>query len=522
MTRNIYGDIGIIVLVSVCMIFFNLDAFSLLDPDEPVYAQTAKEMLAQGSFISPLIYGDFWYDKPPMYYWLIMGAVQLFGMGEFAARFPSALLGVMGCLSLYFSAKDIFNRRTAFISALILATSFEYFYLAKAAVTDITLTLFISASLLAFIQKRYYLFYFSMGLAVLTKGPIGFFPAVIGFVYLICSGRLGELKHSRLFSGSLLMFLVFAPWYGAMIYFHGHDFVDTFLGFHNITRFTSPEHPSKTMWYFYLPVLLIGFFPWCAVLPQALWRAFTSGAREQGKLLFFSLWAGLVFVFFSVAQTKLVSYILPMYPPMAILVGWYINSLWEDFYRTERFYGWIATLLLLSAGFSYGTWQGLKALPGMELTAICLIFVLLFIGIFAACFLWKRQAANAFFLQIIGMFGLAAVVSGMLVPAVAPQFSSEAVALELKTSYNGQDIVYISKFLRPGIAFYGDIYGEELVFSATQIPDMEQLLAKNPSAYFILRDIDYKRLSPTVRQKLLLVKRADNNLILQGIMENTP
>lgn len=516
MTRSSYWDIGIIILLSGIVIFFNLSGIPLLDPDEPVYAETAKEMLAQHSFISPMIYGDFWYDKPPMYYWLIMGAAQLFGINDFSARFPSAFLGLCGPLLLYVFVKEIFNRRTAFISALILTTSIEYFYLSKAAVTDITLTLFITISLLSFIRQKYYLFYFFMGLAVLTKGPIGFFPGIIGLVYLLCSQNLRELRYAKLFFGTCLLLLVAAPWYLAMGYLHGGDFVDTFFGFHNITRFASPEHPDKSRWYFYIPVFVIGFFPWCTLLPQAIYRSLTQATKHFPQLLFFNIWALLVFLFFSVAQTKLVSYILPLYPAAAVLAGWYVNELWDEFYVPARPYGWIAGMLLLCLGFAYGSWTGLKALPGTETSALFLLFVFVFLGGFAIYFLWKRQIANAFFLHILGMVALALIVAGALFPAVSPQFSSLAVAQEFKALQDVSQPVYITKFLRPGMAFYADTYGNELLFTREGIPDMDRILQDHPQAYVILREIDYQRLSEASKQKLLLLKKVDNNLILQG------
>ena len=103
--------------------FFQLGSYPVLDPDEPVYAQTPREMLAAGDLLSPRIYGNYWYDKPPMYYWLVAAASKIFGMGEFAARFPSALLAVAGSVYLYFSVSRLISIRAGIFSALILTTS---------------------------------------------------------------------------------------------------------------------------------------------------------------------------------------------------------------------------------------------------------------------------------------------------------------------------------------------------------------------------------------------------------------
>lgn len=512
MTRSRLWDIGILLLAGGILIFFNLGGMPLLDPDEPVYAQTAKEMLAQHSYISPRIFGDFWYDKPPMYYWLVMLSSQFFGLTDFAARFPSAILAILSSIVLYLFICDIFNRRVAFFSSLILLSSLGFFYLGKAAVTDITLMFFLMTSMLALLRKNYYLFYACMGFAVLTKGPIGFFPGVIGLAYFLVSGRMSELRQAKLFSGLLLAFAVFSPWYGAMSYLHGNDFVDTFLGFHNLTRFSSPEHPGRNIWYFYMPVLLIGFFPWCTILLQAGYRSLTHASKYASPLLFMNLWALLVFLFFSAAQTKLVSYILPMYPAISVLVGWYIYDLLDGYGLPERPYGWIAGLFVLTIGFCYGVWTGLKEFAGTEMSSFLLIFVFLFLGVFSLYFLWKRQLQNALVLHVLGMIAFSLTISGVLFPVIAPQFSSRAIATEFKQMYDQQP-VYIAKFLRPGFAFYSDIYGKE----AGEAGNIEKILKDESSAdsWFILRETDYERLSAFSKNQLELVKKVDNNMILK-------
>ena len=126
--RKLWLNIAIILCVSWLITFSNLGNLPLFDPDEPVYAETALEMLHNQDFISPRIYGDFWYDKPPMYYWLVAGAFKIFGVGEFAARFPSAFLAVAASILVYLSGRKLFNDRVGLLAALVLATSLEYFY----------------------------------------------------------------------------------------------------------------------------------------------------------------------------------------------------------------------------------------------------------------------------------------------------------------------------------------------------------------------------------------------------------
>ena len=521
MTKNGYCDFFILLVISCIIIFFNLGGIPLLDPDEPVYAETAKEMFLNHDFISPRIYGEFWYDKPPMYYWLVAAASHVFGSGEFAARLPSALLSIVCLSSVYLFVRKIFNNRTAMLSALILATSIEYFYLSKAAVTDITLTLCITVSLLSFMTKRYYIFYLFMGLAILTKGPIGFMPAVIAAIYLVITRNLSTLRNMKVFSGLLLIFLVCVPWYGMMYHLHGTDFIDTFFGFHNLTRFASPEHPTQTWWWYYIPVLLVGFFPWSALLVQSVYHSIVDATKQSQEIIFLNIWAGFVFFFFSIAQTKLVSYILPMYPAIAILVAWHVDQIWDGYYYAKRQYIWGSIIFILTAGAMYGAFQGLETLPELSMGVFLLSFVLGFMGIFTVYFLWNHQVKNAFCIHVLGMIGISAVIFGYVFPAVAPKFSSAESVKEFMPVYDSYSPVYISKFLRPGFAFYGNVYGNELYFSPTSIPDFNTILQKDPQAYFVLRDIDYKKIPESIKAQLILLKTINNQIILKGKEETT-
>ncbi|MBP1765585.1 MAG: hypothetical protein H6Q65_2643, partial [Firmicutes bacterium] len=357
-------EFWLLVAISALVMFFNLGGIPLLDPDEPVYAETPLEMIAAHDFLSPRIYGEFWYDKPPMYYWLVAAAFQIFGVNEFAARFPSALLAVFCVAFVYFSGSRLLGRTAGLTGALVLATSVEYFYLGKAAVTDITLTFCLTVALLSFLREKYYLFYVFCGLAVLTKGPVGcLFPGAIIFLYMLVTRQFGILKKMKLPVGIILFSLIALPWYIVMYNIHGSIFLDTFIGFHNITRFTSPEHPEVVLWYYFIPVLLLGFFPWTAVLVQSVWRSLTAARQdERNTLLFLNIWAIFIFVFFSISQTKLVSYILPMYPPLAMVAGWYISRIYEE-NRTKRPLAWPILLTIFAFLWAGGFYFGAKKLP---------------------------------------------------------------------------------------------------------------------------------------------------------------
>jgi len=511
------GSFLLVALISVVILFLNLGSIPLLDPDEPVYAQTPKEMIHFADLVSPRIYGEFWYDKPPMYYWLVAGTYQLFGVNEFAARFPSALLGLITVLYVYWMGARFFGEKAGFCSALVLVTSIEFFYLGKAAVTDITLNFCLTVALLSFIDKRYYLFYIFAGLATVTKGPVGIlFPGAIIFLYLLVTRRWYELSAMKIPAGILIYGAVALPWYVVMYQIHGAAFIDTFIGFHNVTRFTSPEHPEGVLWYYFIPVLLLGLFPWSAVMLQAVWSSITNSNRDFSKFVFLNIWAWFIFLFFTASQTKLVSYILPMFPPMAMIVGWYIARLIERRARGRQ-RGWAIGLLLFGGLFAAGSIAGSKEMPQLALGAYVTAAVFVLMSVAGGYWLWKNKIERAFWIQVAAMATFSVILMTMLLPAAVPFFSSQRFAKEFQNKYDGKSPVYIVKFLRPGIAFYADFYGTEIESNWGDAPLLDDVVSEERGrAYFIVQQMHFKRLPAERQQELtLLVQIADRMLLLK-------
>ncbi|TCL38716.1 4-amino-4-deoxy-L-arabinose transferase-like glycosyltransferase [Anaerospora hongkongensis] len=501
---------AIIIAVAGILMFSYLGSQPLLDPDEPVYAETAKEMLQYHDFISPRIFGDFWYDKPPMYYWLVAAAFQVFGGGEFAARFPSALFAVGGALLVFFSGRKLFNERAGFLAALILATSLEYFYLGNAAVTDMTLTFFLTAALLAFLHRQYNLLYVFAALGVVTKGPVAiFFCTVILGVYLAMTGQLKTVKHMQAGRGVLLFAAIALPWYVIMYVYHGMDFINTFLGFHNVTRFLQPEHSSGKLWYYYIPVVVLGFFPWTAFLAQAFSAAIKETGEKRNTCLFLIIWAVAVFSFFSLSQTKLVSYILPMYPPLAMLVGYYFDKAWtERQYRALKTSAAVfsAAAILMSAGLLYAA-TAVTAELIVPVKVIAGMLAVLAVSVLYQSFHGKFRAVFSLF--VAGMVVFTALIMTQALPAVIPAVSVKPVVDEFKQQYDGQAPVYVAKFYRPGFQYYSDVTSFEL-----NPEELEAAVLSQPDkAYFIVQKRKYDKLSPEVRSTLRVVNAQEDKIL---------
>ena len=317
------------ILCLVVLYFWGNGALAVTAPVEVNYAQTAKEMLAAGDYLSPQIYGNYWYDKPIFFYWELIAAFSVFGVTDFAARFFPALFAAVGLVMTYAFARRLYDERTAFRAAIILGTGVLYSFLAKLILTDMSLFVFFGGTLAAFFigyyereQKYFYIAYACAGLAVLTKGPIGLLlPGLVILVFLALARDLSALRRMCIPTGLLVFAAVCAPWYIYMYFAHGADFVNTFLGIHNVLRATVSEHAQWDVWYFYLGIYFIGMFPWSFALPLALYRAWRIRPDIDVRTLFLLVWAIVVPVFFQFMATKYPTYSFPAFLPTAILTA---------------------------------------------------------------------------------------------------------------------------------------------------------------------------------------------------------
>jgi len=329
--------VAILVLAAVCipLFFVGLGASALLDPDEPYYAVPAREMLDAGEWKIPLFRGEPWFDKPILFYWVVLAAYHVMGVGEAAARIGSALAALGGVLALWSLARKLkMPPRAAFISALVLATSLGYVVVARAAITDMTLTLFLVLGMLAvahFLETRgafpAYLAGAAFGLATLTKGPVGVLvPAVALVPYALLGFRRDLFRPRPLLLGVAGLLTTAAPWYAYMATAHRDLLLGSFLEQGNLGRFLHPEH--RTFAFYYAVVLGAGLLPWAGAFPLALWQGLREALRDRrlgraSAALYPICWFGAILLIFALSASKLPSYVLPAYPAAALLIGSY-------------------------------------------------------------------------------------------------------------------------------------------------------------------------------------------------------
>ena len=347
-----------ILIYSILIYFVGNNFLVVTDPVESNYTETALEMLQSGDYFSPRIYGNYWYDKPIMFYWELIAAFKMFGVNDFAVRFFPALFATIGIFLTYFWGRHLYSEKHGLVAAFILGTSVECWYIGHAVITDMTLFVTISGTLMAFYegysQKKpcyFYLAFVLAAIAVLTKGPIGLcLPGLIILIFLGIKRQLKVLVSYHILLGAMLFFIISGIWYYPMYLMHGMDFIDTFLGVHNALRATVSEHPRDNVWYFYLLVYLAGLLPWSIIsLPaiiRRLWRRDVHWPQNE-ITLFLLVWAITVFGVFQLFATKYVTYTLPYMVPAALLLARYFVKHMEIF----RFATIFMTVFYLAAVF---------------------------------------------------------------------------------------------------------------------------------------------------------------------------
>jgi hypothetical protein len=317
---------------------------SLWDIDEGHNAETAREMLEAENWTVPVFNGELRVDKPILLYWLQLAAYRTFGVGEFAARLPSALAAMLTVLLTYELGRRLFDPRTGLLGGIVLASSLLFCGSAHFANPDALLNACTVLTFLFFWSgyqrgNSHWLIWigFSTGLGFLAKGPVAFvLPATVIGLFLLWQRQLHRLYSSHLLHGLLVWALVAVPWFGLVGSETKGEFLRGFFLKHNVDRYLAPMEGHHGSIFYHIVSLLLGFLPWSVFLGPALWYAFrrdeapsgaesdTGGLRpsaRQGCCRFLLCWIVVYLFFFSVSQTKLPNYILPLYPAVALLTA---------------------------------------------------------------------------------------------------------------------------------------------------------------------------------------------------------
>ncbi len=318
------GGGAAIVALAIVVFFFHLGIYGLWEPDEARYAEIAREMLQSHNFIVPYLNYVPYIEKPPLLYWLTTGSMGLFGVNEFAARLANAVAALIGVLATYLFALRTFDYRRALLSGAILTTSALYGLMAQVLTTDMLLTAAVSIALFAFFLQwreggRWWLLsYSAMAAAVLTKGPVGaVLPLLAGAAFLGCECEWrGAIQRFHLVLGLTITAALSLPWFVA-ITIKEPSFLRFYVVGEHLRRFFEPRYSHGEPIYYYIPVMAAGLLPWSLAMPLVPWRALERNPARRFCLIA----AATIFILFSFASAKLVPYILPAFPFVAIVTA---------------------------------------------------------------------------------------------------------------------------------------------------------------------------------------------------------
>ena len=328
----------LVVAVAGALFFARLDA-PLLEPQEARYAEIPRQMLADGSWLTPILHGQPYLDKPPLLYWLVMLSYKVFEVHDWAARLVPGIAGVLTVLLAYLWGRRIAGERAGLCAAMILCLSARYVYLGRMLSFDTLLCLWVTAALatahlgLSLGGRRWWLLCgAACGLGVLSKGPVAL--VLVGVPVLpmmLLDRRAIRPRFLDILCCLLAMLVIAGPWFVYMTLRHA-DFVHHFFWEHHVVRFLTPFDHEEPFW-FHLPGVLLGMLPWTLLLP-----GFLRHVRRQmtPALWFVTLSAGWGVLFFSLSGCKRAVYILPALPPLALALGCYLDAAWPWSLRRLR------------------------------------------------------------------------------------------------------------------------------------------------------------------------------------------
>ena len=484
----------IILLVALCgvLYFAYLASTPFFDKGEPREALAVQDIVQRGEWLFPLKKATDIPSKPPLFHWSAAVTSLVAGqLSEFTIRFPSAVYATFGVLVLYLFGRRLFGAEIALLGGAILATTMVYQNQALSARVDMTLCFYLTASLVLFYslyrefltrQIWYYVFFAVIGVSMLAKGPLGLLLSALVIAAFLALKRRWDLVVKFAFHpGVLLTVLLGAGWYVIALMRGGEGFVDRQLLQENLERFFGGSGHSHPV-YYYIPYLFSQGLPWSLFLPFVLWDSFKNGAFSNHDSLFLKVWFFVMFVFFSISAGKRPVYLLPLYPPLALLTAaWFYRQVTAlgrriYFYRSIAVVAGVAGLVLfmITLGALWNHDPGWFFAPierllkpkdranlviirnalatfGWSFTIVSLLSGLLWLS-FAGC-LWTGKLQSGTKRLVLISILLAFVTRAMVVPVMAEAKSYRAFMAEVNQQVKPGDKLYL----------YGDSFNSDPV-----------------------------------------------------------
>ncbi len=432
--RRVVRDVFLLAVFFGLLFGAQLGRAPLANPDESRYGEISREMLASGDWVTPTLDGVPYFEKPPLVYWALAGMMKILGPQELALRLVPAAFALVGVLLTYFAGRRLYEPSVGLAAALVLGTSLLYFALSQILLLDMAVAVLVSAALFCFIlgvrepagrSRRlwFYGLYLSAAFATLTKGLIGFLlPGAVMFLWLLVFKQWRRLIPFYLPSGMALFAAVAVPWHVAVAT-RNPGWAQFYFVHEHWLRFTTTIHGRHQPWWFFVPIVAVGLFPWLGFVASGLRAALAGGwarRKENADAWFLAIWAAFVFLFFSKSQSKLIPYILPVFPPLAVLAGVGLIAAVKSgrsrigVHVFAGFCGLLVAALLVAA-----TIRGVIRTPEQAAVLRPYAFTLAAVfacGAVAATWLMQRGMVRV----VLGVMGATAVLANVLLSRVAP------------------------------------------------------------------------------------------------------
>jgi len=516
------GTVLILVLVLAAVWFSNLGYRKLIRPDEGRYAEIAREMAVTGDWVTPRLNGIKYFEKPPLQYWATAAAFRAFGLHEWTARLWPAVTGFLGVLLIGFTGARLYGRTAGIYASLVAAGSAGYTVMAHLNTLDMGLAFFMTGTLSGLLlahrtgasatEERCWMLvaWGSAALAVLSKGLIGVvLPAGVAAIYMLIERDFRLLRRCHWTAGGLLFFALAAPWF-VLVQLANPEFARFFFVHEHFQRFLTTVHRRVEPWWYFVPILIVMATPWVTLLPHALagaWRKRgMAGSFQTNRFLL--IWAVFIFAFFSASHSKLSSYILPILPALALLIGARLARM-----EPPKFRGHAGAILALGAAIIALSPFITRAAKPTTPAALFEAYVpwiagggtaLLIGGVLAV--LWCRRDT---LFRALSVLSLASLIGILLIGtghnALAPSQSGYDLANAMKPHLNATIPIFSVRTYDQTLPFYlrrpltlvahdGEMnYGlaQEPELGIPTIAEFESIWRKTPRALAIMEPVTY-------------------------------
>ncbi len=519
----------LVLLAAVCFAvlwFANLQYRDLFQTDEGRYAEIPREMVATGDWATPRLDGLLYFEKPVLQYWTTAVAYELFGQSNWTSRLWTALTGFLGVLMTAWAGWRLFDRRTAWCAVLLLASSMYYVIMGHFNTLDMGVSFFMCMSVFAFLFAMHsadagkigarrgwmYLAWIAAALGMLSKGMEAVvLPALAFIVYTLITRDWKRWKQLHVYGGIALFIVIAAPWY-VLVSLRNPGFAYHFFIFEHFVRFLTPEAHRPGAWWYFIPVLLFGLLPWWpqfvrAIVGLSRRNAIRTQPGQFNSRVFLWTWCVLVFLFFSFSNSKLASYILPIFPALAVLVGYELAQRRRGDLLLSAVLGMalaVACLWLAPALLREGSDISLPMYRAFLPWLIGGCALLLMVAIAAFVSAYFRQAHAATLLLAAGLFiGTQVLTSGA--QAFSPVYSGRSLAAQI-APYNRPDIPFYSlndyqqslpfylKRTLTLVAYQGELYYGIQRAPQQWIPDLDTFIRRwqsDPQALAVMPAATY-------------------------------